>query len=66
VQGAQPCTQRPARRRNEGLEGFPPSLGSFFNFEKGTKKKTGNCVSGAFPSVSVALTIYRYYGAYRS
>jgi hypothetical protein len=46
--------------------GFRPALGDFFTFEKVTKKKTGNCVSGAFLSVSAALTFYRYCHACRS
>jgi hypothetical protein len=55
-----------ARGADEGFEGFQPSLGSFFTFEKGTKKKTRNYVSGNFLAKSIALTFYRCRYANRS
>jgi hypothetical protein len=49
-----------------GDAGFRPAPGNFFTFEKVTKKKTGNCVSGTFLSVSEVLTFYRYCRVCRS
>ena len=51
------------RAARTGDAGFRPAPGDFFTFEKVTKKKTRNCVSGDFLAGSKVLTAYRYCGA---